>query len=61
MTSDVPKDPAETLRVFADDLEDDAQQFDTTNPDDAGAATGLGRAVGKARERAKQMEDESGH
>lgn len=50
------EDPADALRAFADDLEADAQEFDVTEPHESGVATGLGRAVGKAKERAKQME-----
>jgi hypothetical protein len=53
-----PEDPAETLRAFADDLEADAREFDVTEPHEGGVATGLGRAVGKARQRAEQIEDE---
>jgi hypothetical protein len=52
------EDPAEVLREFAADLEADAQEFDPTEPHEGGVATGLGRAVGKARERAKQIEGE---
>lgn len=54
----MPEDPAETLRAFADDLEADAQEFDATEPHEGGVTAGLGRAVGKARQRAEQMEME---
>jgi hypothetical protein len=51
-------DPSDALRSLADDLEADAQEFDPTEPTEAGVRTGLGRAVGKARARAEQLEDD---
>jgi hypothetical protein len=54
----MPEDPAEALRDLASDLEADASEFNSTEPTEAGVQTGLGRAVGKARARAEQLEDD---
>jgi hypothetical protein len=51
-------DDAAALRQLADDLESDAQEFDPDTPAEAGVQTGLGRAAGKARARAEQLEDD---
>jgi len=51
-------DDAEALRSLADDLEADAQEFDPAEPAEAGVQTGLGRAAGKARSRAEQLEEQ---
>ena len=49
-------DPAKELRKLADDLADDAQQLDPTDPAQGGLQQGLGRAAGKAQERARRLE-----
>lgn len=56
-----PEDPAEALRELADDLEADAHEFDVTESREGSVVTGLGRAVGKARERAKQIDGKGEH
>jgi hypothetical protein len=52
-------DPADALRSLADDLEADAQEFDPDTPAEGGLVEGLGRAAGRARKRAEQLEDDS--
>lgn len=49
-------DPADALRGLADDLEAEALDADATDDREAGVVEGLGRAVGKARERAGRLD-----
>jgi len=51
-------DAAAELRRLADDLEADAGEFDPTHDHEGGVQTGLGRAVGKARERAARLDQQ---
>lgn len=52
-------DPAGVLRAAAADLEADAQQLDPTTPAEGGMQEGLGRAVGRLRERAQRLEEDN--
>jgi hypothetical protein len=49
-------DPSDALHQLADDLESDAQEFDPDTPVEGGLVEGLGRAAGRARKRAEQLE-----
>lgn len=47
---------SDALRSLADDLEADAQELNPTEPVEGGMQEGLGRAAGKAQERARRLE-----
>ena len=49
-------DQSNELHDLADDLAEDAQNYDPTEPVEAGVQEGLGRAAGKATERARRLE-----
>jgi hypothetical protein len=51
-------DPADALRELAEDIEQDALEFNPRTPHEQGIAEGLGRAVGRAKHRAAQKENE---
>jgi len=55
----MPTDPADALHRLADDLEAEALDGDPTDDREAGVFEGLGRAVGKARERAERLDPEA--
>ena len=49
-------DPADALRELAADLEADAAGFEVTDPVEGGVVTGLGRAAGRAKARAEELD-----
>jgi hypothetical protein len=53
-----PHEDAQALRNLADDLTQDALKTAPATPQESGVTEGLGRAVGKAHERARQLEQE---
>lgn len=49
-------DRAEQLRKLADDLREDAEEFDATSPHEGGIVEGLGRAAGRVQARADELD-----
>jgi len=50
-------DPADALRDLAADVERDALSQDPETPEEHGLVEGMGRAAGRAKARAEELDD----